>query len=323
MIRVSAGTACVLGLSGIRADEPPTTGYLMAGERCAFDCAFCPQARGSTSPSGYLSRVTWPAFELEEVARRLGEAYREGRLQRACIQVVFNPKTLAGLERAVRAIKEAAPVPLCLSTHLARAEDALRLADWGADRIGLPLDAAAENVYSVVKGGSWSRALEVLTGAASLLPGRVSTHLIAGLGETERDLSHMFQFCRDAGITVGLFAFTPVRGTPLSGRPQPDIRSYRRVQAALHLIRQGRARAESFRYADHGKIAGFGMPAEELVAVLEDGEAFRTAGCPDCNRPYYNERPGRLTYNYPRPLTAAEASQAVAEVIGATTCNGG
>ncbi|MCW3977503.1 MAG: radical SAM protein, partial [Candidatus Bathyarchaeota archaeon] len=25
-----------------------------------------------------------------------------------------------------------------------------------------------------------------------------------------------------------------------------------------------------------------------------------TSGCPGCNRPYYNERPGGPLYNYPR-----------------------
>jgi biotin synthase len=48
-------------------------------------------------------------------------------------------------------------------------------------------------------------------------------------------------------------------------------------------------------------------------AVLADGEAFRTAGCPACNRPFYNERPGGTMYNYARELTADEAAQALQE----------
>ena len=38
---------------------------------------------------------------------------------------------------------------------------------------------------------------------------------------------------------------------------------------------------------------------------------FETSGCPGCNRPYYNERPGGMLYNYPRPLTAAEAAREI------------
>jgi len=41
------------------------------------------------------------------------------------------------------------------------------------------------------------------------------------------------------------------------------------------------------------------------------GEAFQTSGCPGCNRPYYNERPGGFIYNYPRPLSAAETAAAL------------
>jgi len=40
---------------------------------------------------------------------------------------------------------------------------------------------------------------------------------------------------------------------------------------------------------------------------LGTGEAFRTSGCPGCNRPYYNERPSGPFYNYPRGLTEEEA----------------
>jgi biotin synthase-related radical SAM superfamily protein len=52
----------------------------------------------------------------------------------------------------------------------------------------------------------------------------------------------------------------------------------------------------------------------DLAETLADGVAFQTSGCPDCNRPFYNERPGGPLYNYPRPLTPAEVSRAVTEL---------
>jgi biotin synthase-related radical SAM superfamily protein len=36
-----------------------------------------------------------------------------------------------------------------------------------------------------------------------------------------------------------------------------------------------------------------------LARVVESGEPFKTSGCPDCNRPFYNESPGETIYNYP------------------------
>jgi len=44
------------------------------------------------------------------------------------------------------------------------------------------------------------------------------------------------------------------------------------------------------------------------------GEPFRTSGCPDCNRPFYNERPSGPLYNYPRPLTTEEAARAIQDM---------
>jgi biotin synthase len=30
--------------------------------------------------------------------------------------------------------------------------------------------------------------------------------------------------------------------------------------------------------------------------------AFQTWGCPNCNRPYYNEIPGKVIYNHPNKI---------------------
>ncbi|QJW48785.1 hypothetical protein HA075_26170 [bacterium BFN5] len=67
-----------------------------------------------------------------------------------------------------------------------------------------------------------------------------------------------------------------------------------------------------FQYCD-GNLTGINLPAEQIESLLADGAAFETSGCPDCNRPYYNERPGGVMYNYPRPLNQTEAEQALAE----------
>jgi biotin synthase len=50
-----------------------------------------------------------------------------------------------------------------------------------------------------------------------------------------------------------------------------------------------------------------------LQEVLADGKAFETSGCPDCNRPYYNESPRGVMFNYHRPLVAGEIQQAISE----------
>jgi biotin synthase len=52
-----------------------------------------------------------------------------------------------------------------------------------------------------------------------------------------------------------------------------------------------------------------------LNDILQDGAAFQTSGCQGCNRPYYNERPGGVMYNYARPLSPEEAQAAIAELF--------
>ena len=63
-VRVSTGTAIVLGLAQGKLDAEPTTAYLMTYKqgKCTANCGFCPQARGSKSSAEMLSRVTWPTF---------------------------------------------------------------------------------------------------------------------------------------------------------------------------------------------------------------------------------------------------------------------
>ena len=316
-VHASLGTASVLGLEAVQMEVAPTTAYLMVGGKCAFDCAFCAQARSSTARADQLSRVTWPEYPLAEVLARLPVAHARGAIRRCCLQVTAGPGYAVAARQLLRALKAASQVPLCVcirAVDLALFDELLSL---GAERVTLALDAACEEVYSRVKGHDWARVRGLLLEAARCHPGHVGTHLIAGLGETEADLSCLLQEMHDAGVTTALFAFTPVVGTALAGEPPPSLASYRRVQAARYLIVRGFARASQFTFSADGQIISFGIEAAALSALLGTGEAFQTSGCPGCNRPYYNERPGGPLYNYPRPLQPEEAAAAVALVLGA------
>ncbi len=109
------------------------------------------------------------------------------------------------------------------------------------------------------------------------------------------------------------FTFTPIRGTRLEKRLPPVLDHYRRIQAARYLMVKGLDRFERLVFSD-GKLTAFGLEREKWLSFLADGEAFRTSGCPDCNRPYYNEKPGGVIYNYPKPLTEEQGRRALAEI---------
>ena len=320
-VRVSFGSAAVLRLETWQVEVAPTTAYLMVGSKCANDCAFCAQARSSTARADSLSRVSWPAYPATDVVQRLAEAFAGAAIQRACLQVTAGSDATAQTRQMVRAIRTASPVPICVSirfTDLALCDELLAL---GAERVTLAMDAACERVYRRIKGHDWHRALDLLISAAHHYPGRVGTHVIIGLGETEAEAASFLQRMHDAGITTALFAFTPVPGTTLAGEPQPPLASYRRLQVARHLIVGGHARAGQFHFSSEGQITSYGVDIATLKVLLQTGQAFQTSGCPGCNRPYYNERPAGPLYNYPRPLHPEETAEAVDMVEGSLTNN--
>jgi len=310
-VRVAFGTGILLDLWRGRLAVAPTTAHLLTyyDGRCGANCKFCPQARESTADSRMLSRVVWPRCKLEDVLAALKENH--SGFKRICVQAVNYPSVINDLCELAEKIKGVCDLPISVSCQPLAASDVERLAAAGAERVSIALDAATPEIFDRVKGDevggpyTWRGHLQALGDARAILGGRVSTHLIVGLGESEQEMVQAIQFLHDRGITVGLFAFTPIAGTPLADRPQPDLASYRRVQLAQHLIVNDVSRVERMRFKG-GRIVDFGVVGDVLRKTIDSGEPFRTSGCPDCNRPFYNESPRGPIYNYPRKPTPKE-----------------
>ena len=314
-VRVSAGTAAVIGLQPLKQADPPSTAYLMIGERCRYDCAFCAQAHRSNAQSGFLSRVVWPSFSWTDTLAAVSTGYERGLVKRCCFQVTVSNGYLQRTQDLVRDLAGVKGLPICVSIAATSLEEIRGLLKSGAERVTLALDASSQRVFQTAKGRGWTRRLNLLHRAAQEFPGHIGTHLIVGMGDTEREMLERLQEMVDLGVTVGLFAFTPVAGTAWARRSPPEITMYRRMQTAWYLMRTHRIRLDNIAFSPDEAIQSFGLSRSEISALLADGVAFRTAGCPDCNRPYYNERPGRVTYNYPRQLIAAEIRQALDEAF--------
>jgi biotin synthase-related radical SAM superfamily protein len=314
VVNVSIGTAAVLGLADVPMAAAPTTAYLMLGSRCLMNCTFCAQARESQASALSLSRVTWPEYDLDAVMGRLAEAVARGDIRRACLQVTATTEAFEQSLAILRAVKVASTVPFDIAILPHDLDQVRQLLDAGADHIGFGLDAACERVFRQVKGGNWRRSLALIEETARAFPGRAALHLIVGLGETEREMVERMQWAHDLGMTVGLFAFTPVRGTHLADRSPPSLAVYRRMQAARWLVVHSLARVEDMPFDGTGRLTCLG------ARLPPSGEPYQTSGCPDCNRPFYNEQPGGPLYNYPRPLTAEEAARAIQETEIENTC---
>jgi lipoyl synthase len=317
-VQVSIGTAGVLGLASVTMEAAPTTAYLMLGGRCLMNCAFCTQARASHASAQKLSRVTWPSFRLDRVAAALAEAVEHGTLRRACLQVTFSDDAFLQALTVLQVVRSLCDVPFDVAILPRSLDEVRRLVAAGADHVGFGLDAACDRVFRNTKTGSWDRSVALIEAVAGEFPGHAAVHLIVGLGETEAEMVERIQWAHDLGVTVGLFAFTPVRGTHLADRTPPPLSTYRRMQMARWLVTHNLVRAEEMAFDTEGRLLSFGT--RFAGEIPPGGAPFRTSGCPDCNRPFYNEQPGGTMYNYPLPLTEEEAERAVREMEVETRC---
>jgi len=323
LVRVSIGTAAILGLEERWLSAEPSTAYLMTYTegRCTANCAFCPQARESTASQDLLSRVLWPPFKTGEVLKALRGGRSRG-LKRICLQVINYPGFLDDVMELLKAIRGATGLPISLDTPPIGLKALGELLELGVERVCIPIDAATPRIFEAVKGRgaggpyTWTGHLKALENALKVFGrGRVTTHLIIGLGETERDAVRLIQDMWNRGILTGLFALTPIPGTRLEDHPPPPLDAYRRIQVARHLIILGLTRYGDMAFDEEGRIINFGLEPRRLVELLSSGEAFQTSGCPGCNRPYYNERPRGPLYNYPRPLRRDEIDKEVGAIL--------
>ena len=310
-VRVAFGTGIVLGLWCGQLAVPPTTAHLLTYHdgRCNANCQFCPQARGSTADMKMLSRVVWPRCDFERVLSAFEE--KNDEFVRICVQTVNYKGVIDDVCELVAQIKNKCDTPISVSCQPLEIEDIEKLREVGAERVSIALDAATPELFDRLKGEGVGSSytleghIKALDDARTIFGDKVSTHLIVGLGESERDMVQTIQLLHDRGITTGLFAFTPIVGTPLADRPQPDVLSYRRIQLARFLISNNLGRVERMCFVD-GRVSDFGVTQEELCTAVNSGEPFRTSGCPGCNRPFYNESPRGPIYNYPRRPTRNE-----------------
>ncbi len=299
-VRLSIGSAMMLGLKRGNLPHPPTTVYLMVGGKCLNNCAFCTQARESHSGSDMLSRVSWLEYELKEVLYSLEYAEDKGA-GRICLQCLNDPVHLSTITELISSIKEHTGISISLSIGPVSQKRARELKATGVDRIGIALDGASEEIFDRIKGRSvgnpltfedtW-KALETSVGEFGY--GKVSTHVIVGMGERDTDIFETMKRARSMGVLVSLFSFTPMKGISFKGN-SPFIGRYRAIQLLRHSLFVKDSDVGPLFDVD-GKLTGLNVDDWEEDEI---GQAFRTTGCPDCNRPYYNERPKGDIYNFP------------------------
>lgn len=282
-----------IGLMNGGALEEPTTAYLMIpGDVCRGGCTFCPQARGD---SRWLSRVTWPVFDANEMINPL----KVSDLQRICIQCPDVADYEKSILDTVNLLKDTGK-PISISAPPLSEKTLVKL-DGMIDRIGIGIDGATDHIRASVKRNYNPQIFwDYLARAIRCLgQNRVTAHFIVGLGESLPQFTLGAYRAVNAGADISLFSY-------MSKETVPDIRYYRQAQIASYLLTKGISPSDIVEILnDH---------PEELADIIADGEMFRTQGCPGCNRPYYTTRPGAEHRNYPRPLTEVEVNKIIEDL---------
>jgi biotin synthase-related radical SAM superfamily protein len=314
-IRLSVGTAAVLGLVQCKLDAQLTTAYTMTftKSRCSANCAFCAQARESSAKASQLSRVTWPAYPLTQFIETITQNGNTFPFNRLCIQTICYPTLVKDLKYLVTLFKNYLPtIPLSLALPPLRTNDFQDFYNLGVDRVAVSLDTITTELFEHYKGSemggpfSWSTHYQALESARAIFgPNHTTTHLIIGLGETEFQTVFLLQDLVNKDITVGLFPFTPISGTSLENKARPALDHYRRLVTA-----------QQMQFNSSNQLTNLGLSKERLIDIIARGKAFQTAGCPSCNRPFYTEQPGGPLFNYPYPPNEEAIKEIEAQLAG-------
>ncbi len=317
-IRVSIGSASVLGLDSKEFKEPPTTLYIMTYKEghCTANCGFCPQARESSSSTDKLARIEWPVYSFKEFLTKLKYATPLKKVYRICVQTLNYPENFKELIEIVTQIRKVSNLPISVATPPLSKDKMSELKLIGVQRIGIALDGATKEIFEKVKGKEvrgpyiWEDHIKTLKDALEIFSkGSVSTHIIIGLGETEKQVIGLLLELIDMGILPGLFAFAPIKGTQFENNSPADLLSFRKIQLSRFLIINKNKRLTDFALNSKEQIVKFNINKLELENIIKDTDAFLTSGCPSCNRPYYDSRPSGPIYSYARKLMSQEKEE--------------
>jgi len=325
-VQLSTAAAMTLGIMGGRMHRCDCTRclnlLLTYPEGCRANCAYCGLARHREAERDYADRnfirVDWPAVPMDEIVDIVARDPKSSPFHRMCISMITHPRsdedTVTVLRKWTSRI-DPAEIPVSIlsnPTTMTRA-DVERLRDLGADIFTVALDAATPAVFDRTRGKGvqsphkWEKYWEILLDARDVFgPQKFGAHIIVGMGETEREVLELVQRLVDLGGHSHLFCFFPEQGSLMDHLPATPRDQWRRVQLARYLIDYAGVRLEQMRFDSSGRVTDYGLPRAELDAVIDDGVAFRTSGCPGkfredvsaCDRPYGDSPPSNIA-SYP------------------------
>ena len=314
-VQTSLAGAICLGLASgrfLRGSQCTCLNLLLTYQNgCQAACSYCGLAcnREVVATPTFI-RVKWPTFPLDEILGKL--QVRRHPFRRACVSMITHPRSVADTCLIIEKLREHTSMPvsaLLTPTAMKGRSDLELIKAAGADRVGIAIDAATEDLFERHRGRGvkgphrWPRYWETMAEAVALYGKyQVGVHLIVGLGETEQEMVEAITRSYRMGALTHLFSFFPEAGSLLEGWGRPAMGQYRRLQLARYLINEGTIDGGDLGFSTEGQIVDFGLNLEPYV---KSGLAFMTSGCPGvdglpaCNRPFGNERASEPLRNYP------------------------
>ncbi|SPD74735.1 Radical SAM domain protein [uncultured Desulfobacterium sp.] len=280
---------------------------------CSAKCAYCGLAgkRISKPENERFIRVAWPVYPFEDILEKMKIC--QYKFNRICISMVTRKNASQDVIYLIDRIKALIdkPVSVLICPTVTTIPDLISFKESGADKVGIAVDAATAELFDKYRGNGvggphqWKTYWETYKRALEIFGiNNAGVHLIAGLGETEKEMCEAVQKAHSFGGNTHLFSFYPEIGSQLELHQPPPIGQYRRIQLARYLIDKDMAKAADFEFDDFGRIRAYGVPSNILSEIIHSGLPFMTSGCIGndgnvaCNRPYANFPPPNIR-NYP------------------------
>ncbi len=297
LIRVSIGTLALLKDSNLKINVKPRTAYLLQYSRngCRAKCIFCRQSMSYNGSREYLSRIPWPTISIQEFIER----YRSTLFKRICIQTILKKDFIDEVIEIIEFLREyGVETPISICTTPTCVEKASYLKKFGVDYIGIGLDASSPRIFKLVrKPFTWNTYIDFIKSMVGVYGyRRVIVHLIVGIGETNKELYNTMKYLIDLGCNIALFAYTPPYNEPSN---RPSIYRYRRAQLVRCLLLEGYSLESIIYYTKDKAVLKKHLVRRVLDNIDRYLDCLLTSGCPECNRPYYNESPRGPLYNIP------------------------
>lgn len=319
-LRMSLAAAMTLGFRGgrfYRGARLTCINLLMTySEGCGANCSYCGlshSGEGKPVDRSFI-RVEWPLYGLDEIIGRIKE--RKHKVDRICLSMITNRRAIADSQligEKLRAELPEIPLSYLISPTILDRGNLETLKKIGVERIGIAVDAATPGLFVEHRGRGvhgphqWDKYWGLFTEAVEVFgKDMVGSHLIVGLGETEKEMVTVFQKTRDLGGVTHLFSFYPEGGSQLQERQPPSVGQYRRMQLCRYLIDEDISSLHRMRFDENDRLIDFGIQKDKWEEVVLRAIPFMTSGCPNnrggqvaCNRPYGDSEPGENIRSFP------------------------